>query len=103
RGGFKISTRQAETRAIVYSGKRDLKAGEEVEFEFALIITPVKKLNPKRQFTERYFHSYPDPTPSKEDVEAKIKIINVHHANKYNPHINYPFIAVDAMKEFVGH
>ncbi len=103
KGGFKIRTDQDETKAIVYSGGRSLKAGEEIEFEFSLIMTPVKKLDTKGQFTNRYYHNGGDPWPKQGELEAGVKIINVHHANKFNPHINYPFIAVDEMRGFVDH
>jgi hypothetical protein len=39
--------------------------------------------------------------PPDDVFESGVKIINLHHANKYNPHINYPFIAVNEMKSFV--
>src|SRR5205823_5750310 len=41
----------------------------------------------------------PDPTP--DALAAGCNVVNLHHANQYNPFINYPFIAVDKMKEFV--
>lgn len=103
KGGFKIESSEHAVKAVAYSGKRQLKKGEEIEFEFSLIITPVKPLNTKSQFTDRYYHNGGDPWPKQGEVDAKVKIINVHHANKYNPHINYPFIAIDEMKEFVEH
>lgn len=102
-GGFRITLNDHATKAIVYSGKRSLKAGEEIEFEFSLLITPVRKLDTEGQFTNRYYHNGGDPWPKKGELDAKVKIINLHHANKYNPHINYPFIAVDEMKNFVDH
>jgi hypothetical protein len=34
-------------------------------------------------------------------LEAGVRIVNLHHANPFNPFINYPFIAVDTMKSFV--
>ena len=34
------------------------------------------------------------------DVEDGVKIINIHHANEYNPFINYPFLSVDKLKDF---
>ena len=40
--------------------------------------------------------------PSDADLACGVKIVNLHHANNYNPHINYPFIAVDSMKWFVN-
>jgi hypothetical protein len=101
KGGFKIHTSGYTRKAVVYSGERRLERGDELEFEFALIITPVKQIDTKRQFTDRYFHNALKPNPSEEQVGTGIKVINVHHANQYNPNINYPFIEVDKMKGFV--
>jgi hypothetical protein len=61
----------------------------------------VKKINYKNQFLDRYYQNAQDPIPSNEDLANGVKIINLHHANTFNPHINYPFIAVDEMKNFV--
>ena len=101
KGGFRIQTNDQKTKAIVYSGQRSLQAGEELEFEFSLLITPVRKIDAEAQFTNRYYHNASDPWPKQEELEAKVKIINVHHANKYNPHINYPFVATDELRHFV--
>ena len=105
KGGFKIRTLGGQRNALVYSGERHLKQGERMQFECAFIITPVKKLNTVSQFTDRYYHNYPNPDPTEQEMSNGfygIKIINLHHANKYNPHINYPFIAVDELKSFVN-
>ena len=100
-GGFKIESSTGEVKAIVYSGKRDLKKGEELEFEWSFLMTPVKDIDYKRQFNDRYYHNGGNPMPSDEDLDCGVKIVNLHHANQYNPHINYPFIAVDSMRWFV--
>jgi hypothetical protein len=101
-GGFRIEHRQSEVRAIVYSGRRAFKKGEELTYEWAMLLTPVKKINYESQFTDRYYHNGSHPMPSDEDLKTGVKIVNLHHANNYNPHINYPFIAVDSMKWFVN-
>lgn len=104
KGGFKIKTIGAQRNAVVFSGDRNLKQGEKLQFECAFIITPVKKLNPANQFTDRYYHNYPNPDPTEQEMSDGFygtKVINLHHANKYNPNINYPFIAVDELKSFV--
>lgn len=102
KGGFTIESRSDEIKAIVYSGDRYLKKGEEIEFEWSMLLTPVKDINYKSQFTDRYYHNGGDPIPSEEDLKSGVKIVNLHHANNYNPHINYPFVAVDSMKWFVN-
>ena len=78
-----------------------MKEGDELVYEFALLMTPVKTLNPASQFRDRYFHNAAKPDPGQEDMEAGIRIVNLHHANQFNPFINYPFIAVDPLKTFV--
>ena len=101
KGGFRIESTKEEVNVIVYNGGRDLKRGEELEFEWSMLITPVKDINYKSQFIDRYYHNGGNPMPTDKDLESGVKIINLHHANNYNPHINYPFIAVDSMKWFV--
>jgi hypothetical protein len=101
KGGFRIRTTGAQRNVIVYSGHRQLRKGERLQFECAFIITPVKELNTHSQFTDRYFHNPLAPDPDERYLAAGVKIINLHHANQYNPHINYPFVAVKEMKEFV--
>lgn len=103
KGGFRIRKEEHETKAIVYSGERLLEAGKPVIFDFALIITPVKPLNMKSQFVDRYYHNGSKPAPTEEDLRTGIRIINVHQGNEYNPFINYPFLTVDKMKDFTTH
>jgi len=100
-GGFRIEKSAAQTKAVVYSGKRELKAGENLDFEWSLLMTPVKKINTQSQFTDRYYHNGGNPMPADDDLSCGVKVVNLHHANNFNPHINYPFIAVDSMKWFV--
>lgn len=102
KGGFIIKQDDVQTVATVYSGARTLKKDEALTFDFALIITPVKKIDYKSQFTNRYYHNGGKPTPSVEDVEAGVKVINVHHANSLNPFINYPFFTPDSLQSFVS-
>jgi hypothetical protein len=52
-GGFRIEKGDSETKAVIYSGKRELKVGENIDFEWSLLITPVKKINYRSQFTDR--------------------------------------------------
>ena len=101
KGGFKIDRSNGEVKAIVYSGSRNFINSEELEFEWSLLITPVKDINYNSQFIDRYYHNSMEPIPTDEDIKNGIKIVNLHHANNYNPHINYPFVAVDSMKWFV--
>jgi hypothetical protein len=101
KGGFKISSSANEIVTTSYSGEYQLVVNQELNFEFALLITPVKELNTNDQFINRYYHNGNLPAPKMEDLKSGIKVTNVHHANPVNPYINYPFVAVDTMKNFV--
>ncbi len=101
KGGFSIDNGESEVLVTVFSGERELEKGDELEYEFALLMTPVKTLNPASQFRDRYFHNAAKPDPGPEDLEAGVRIVNLHHANHFNPYINYTFKAVERMKSFV--
>lgn len=102
KGGFSLSKNAGAVKAVVYSGERKMKKGESIDFEWSMLLTPVKSINHKSQFLDRYYHNGGNPMPSDEDLACGVKIVNLHHANNYNPHINYPFIAVDSMRWFVN-
>lgn len=101
KGGFSIRRDGHHTLVSAYSGARTLAAGDTVSFDFALIVTPVKRLDTHSQFTDRYYHNGGAPEPTDADIRAGVRVVNVHHANKYNPFINYPFLATDSLKAFV--
>ncbi|WP_273214903.1 glycoside hydrolase domain-containing protein [Runella zeae] len=103
KGGFRLSSTGNQTIATTYSGERTMNAGESLDFGFRLLLTPVKKQDTYDQFANRYYHDGNKPAPSLKDLASGIKITNVHHANPINPYINYPFIAVDSMKNFVDY
>jgi hypothetical protein len=101
KGGFKIESSGDEVKAIIYSGSRNFEQGETLVFEWSMLMTPVKDIDYNSQFTDRYYHKGGNPMPTDKDLESGVKIVNLHHANNYNLHINYPFIAVDSMRWFV--
>lgn len=69
-------------------------------WEFDLNITPVKPLDLKRQFSQRYYHA--DPAWFGEAAEHGANIVNIHHAQLLNPVINYPFIVQKELKEYIA-
>jgi hypothetical protein len=97
-GGFRIDSDNNTVTASAFSGFRRMTNGQSVTYEFALLITPVKEMNLKNQFSIRYFHN---PAPTPEVVANGGNLMNVHHANRYNPYINYPFIAQNEMRGLV--
>jgi hypothetical protein len=80
------------------SGPRTIKAGRPLHFDFNLLLTPFKPLNPGRHFVERYFHAF---KPLDEVAATGANVINVHHANAVNPYINYPFLRPAEMKAYI--
>jgi hypothetical protein len=97
-GGFRIDTEEGVVTASAFSGPRSLPSGKSVNYQFALLITPVKKLDTRAQFSNRYFHA-PEPTP--EVIAHGGNVMNIHHANRYNPFINYPFIAQKELRDHI--
>jgi hypothetical protein len=80
------------------SGGRKLRAGETLRFDFTLLITPFKPIDPPAHFRERYYHAF---KPIDEVAATGANVINVHHANAVNPYINYPFLRVPEMKAYI--
>jgi len=80
------------------SGPRTLRAGETLHFDFTLLLTPFKLLDPAAHFSQRYFHAY---KPLDEVAESGANVINIHHANEINPYINYPFLRPERMKAYI--
>lgn len=97
KGGFTLRAEGDTVTATAFSGERTLEAQKPLVFEFALLITPVKPLDFKAQFTNRYLHS---PNVEQHYLDAHINTINIHHATDINPIINYPFLTADRIKTF---
>ena len=83
------------------SGSRSLLAGEKLEFRFQLLITPFKPLDPSH-WSHRYFHFSIPFVPVNEAAGTGATIINCHHANELNPHINYPFRTTEKLAAYVN-
>lgn len=83
----------------VHNGKRHMKVGEVVSFNFALLVTPFKPIT-KDHWDYRIYHA-PYETEVKLEAAANARVVNVHHANTHNPYINYPFLKDDYLKGFI--
>ena len=81
-----------------FSGKRTVKKGEVLHFNFRLLITPFHLLNTDSQWSTRYYHKFND-LDSIRDEGANT--VNVHHATAINPVINYPFLRPTEMKKYI--
>ena len=101
RAGAPPGTPGSKARAVVMSassGARTIRAGETLHFDFTLLITPFKTIDPPAHFRERYYHAF---KPLDEVAATGANVINVHHANDINPYINYPFLRVPEMKSYI--
>jgi hypothetical protein len=105
KGGVSIREDGGRVLATAFSGPRVLKVGQPVTFEFALLVTPVKPLDPATHFRTRYYHcgdnwtpAGNDPAPTPEALAAGVNVVNLHHASIYNPYINYPFLKTAELK-----
>ena len=100
KGGCNVEA-AGDDRVVIraYGGPRKIAAGQELRFDFAVLVTPVKPLDPTAHWAQRYYHSGV-PAP-KAVADAGAKIVNIHHANEINPFINYPFLTPDKMSAYV--
>ncbi|MEO3403660.1 glycoside hydrolase domain-containing protein [Mucilaginibacter sp. CAU 1740] len=97
KGGIKVAFDGNAVLANNYSGARDLKKGDELYYNFTLLITPFHTINTDFQWATRFYHAY---KPIDTIKEAGATLINIHHATAINPTINYPFIAWQKMKAY---
>lgn len=99
KGGCNIIQTDEDTVSIsAYGGPRTMQAGQELHFNFNLLLTPFKTLEVQGQWSTRYYHGY---TPIDEIARTGANTVNNHHANDANPYINYPFIHTQQMKDYV--
>lgn len=84
-----------------YSGERTAKKGDKFTFDIEFIVTPLKEIDLKKQFSIRIFHKMYDSDKWLGQAEkGGANVINVHHGNDLNPYINYPFAEIGALKKF---
>jgi hypothetical protein len=99
RGGCAVGEKDPGTVLFsASSGPRRIEPGQELHFNFQLLLTPFKPLDPKAHFATRFFHSF---KPIDEVARTGANTINVHHANAINPYINYPFLRPAEMKKYI--
>ena len=100
KGGARLTEEGDAVVLRAYSGPREIQAGQTVEFRFTLLITPFKPLNPDH-WRQRYYHYYAKVVPVEQVASTGATIINCHHGNDLNPHINYPFLQNDKLTAYV--
>jgi hypothetical protein len=93
KGRILLNTLDRSARVVASTGACRL-TGNPLDFEFGLLITPVKPLNTGKHFSERYYHSE-EGFDKAAGVGANIN--NLHHSTSLNPVINYPYIVRDSL------
>jgi hypothetical protein len=93
-----VGQNQVVVRAA--TGPRRVAAGEELHFNFGLLITPVKMLD-KGHWQWRYFHRS-IAAPVAEAAGTGATVINLHQGDGLNPYINYPFLTADKLASYVA-
>ncbi len=95
KGGCNVRKTEDSVLVTAYTGTRNMKAGDEMVLNFGLLITPFRTLD-DNHWDERYYHQVTNNDPeTAADIGATI--MNIHHANEYNPFINYPFLNEDRL------
>ena len=98
-GKVRVYENNAKDDIVVEVSTGELKVEKSIDFEFAFLITPVKPIDLKKHFSQKYYHS------SSEGFEDAAKeganIINIHHSRSLNPVINYPFIVRDSLISYI--
>ncbi|UCF37613.1 MAG: hypothetical protein JSU96_01730, partial [Acidobacteriota bacterium] len=97
-GGCELRHTGQNYRIRTFSGRRNLLPGHPLHFRFRLLITPFKPIDPPRQWATRFYHNY---EPIETIREQGANVINIHHANVLNPYINYPFLSVEKLKNYI--
>ncbi|MCP5119009.1 MAG: hypothetical protein GY953_50035, partial [bacterium] len=97
-GGVRFEEQQPDRVVFrAYAGARRLRGGEEMNFSFRLLPTPVKPPDTNR-WKVRYAHTY---RPLEEIKSTGASVVNIHHAQLPNLFINYPFLDLDLLTPYV--
>ncbi|WP_256009381.1 glycoside hydrolase domain-containing protein [Desertivirga xinjiangensis] len=102
-GRGKVSIGEESRGNILFAastGEHVLMPGRSLEFGFKLLITPVKDLDTRKHFSERYYQGNP-LTVERTAVADGANVINIHHNTTLNPYINYPFIERDNLVAYI--
>ena len=97
-GGVSITETGNRVLFRVSTGSRTVRAGDEMNFSFRLLPTPVKPLD-LDHWKYRYVQAYQPP----ESLQALgASVINLHQGTLPNLYINYPFLNLDILGPYVS-
>ena len=94
KGGVNLVQKNDFVEVNAYSGNREIRKGDELNFNFELLITPVKLIDKKKKFGDRYYADHLSNPSDKIEIASQLgaNIIDIHHAEDINPFINYPYL-----------
>ena len=98
KGRVTVTTEGSAAVLKASGGPRTLEPGRDLYFNFTLLLTPFKTIDPKSQWATRFMHAF---KPLEEVAKSGANTINVHHATDINPYINYPFLRPAEMKAYI--
>ena len=114
KGGIRLRRKDENNAVTLFSGIRNIAAGSKLDFGFELQLTPLKLTEPVRHLRQRFYQPYMHDLekPLEETFTPEffaqlrsegVEVINIHHALKENPFINYPFcdISLEHLQKFV--
>ncbi|KIA73824.1 hypothetical protein ANMWB30_10720 [Arthrobacter sp. MWB30] len=99
RGGVRLRTANGKVSVRAFSGARTLTPNEPLHFDFRLLLTPFKPIQPGRHLGKRYFHAPEDPS---EIRAAGATVVNIHHATAPAPYINDPLLTKETLRQYVA-
>ncbi len=97
-GGCTVRQQDDAVVLRAFTGPMNIKEGQELHFNFGLLVTPVKPLD-QRHWSWRYFHAT-KAHPVAEVAKTGATVINLHQGDALNPHINYPFLTADELAQY---
>ncbi len=100
-GRVSVTGAKGAPATVIASTGKNVIPKDGKDFEFDMLITPVKKLNPAKHFSEKYFHG--NPYEFDKAAEDGCNISNIHHAGALNPYINWPFLIREPLIEHIRH
>jgi hypothetical protein len=87
KGGAFVREQDGAVMLCAYTGERTLEAGQELTFKFRLLLTPSKPVDADRAHWGNHYGG------------ATSTIMHIHHSEKINPYINYPFFHINELKK----
>ena len=93
KGGVDILSEGDAATVRAFSGQRHMSKGEELRFDFELLLTPFKLVDRDIKYGDRYLHN--GGTELEQVLKAEkvgANIVNIHHARPNYPFINYPYL-----------